>query len=189
MMGNVSPETCWASYKHGIINFDTLLHLVGYFCMNYTMRHGSTNTSSPLFDLLPSQLIIFHNARFVPPPPKKTFKILFTYTVTSRARWPRGLRRGSVTARLLGLWFRIPRGACMSLWCECCMLSGSGLCIGLITHPEESYRLWCVWVWSWNQDNEDHLPHLGLSRYGNNLFTSRMYSNSFVDFFIKMIVF
>jgi hypothetical protein len=43
MMGGVSPETCWASYKGGIINFDTLLHLVGYFCMNYTMMHGSTN--------------------------------------------------------------------------------------------------------------------------------------------------
>ena len=26
------------------------------------------------------------------------------------------------------------------------MLSGRGLCIGLITHPEESYRLWCVVV-------------------------------------------
>jgi hypothetical protein len=34
MMGDVSPETCWVSYKHGIINFDKLLHLVGYFSMN-----------------------------------------------------------------------------------------------------------------------------------------------------------
>jgi hypothetical protein len=34
MMGGVSPETCWASYKYGIINIDTLLHLVGFFCMN-----------------------------------------------------------------------------------------------------------------------------------------------------------
>ena len=24
------------------------------------------------------------------------------------------------------------------------MLSGRGLCVGLITLPEESYRLWCV---------------------------------------------
>jgi len=24
MMGGVSPETCWASYKYGIINFDTV---------------------------------------------------------------------------------------------------------------------------------------------------------------------
>jgi hypothetical protein len=44
MMGVVSPETCWASYKHGVINFDRLLHLVGYFCTNFTMMHGSTNT-------------------------------------------------------------------------------------------------------------------------------------------------
>jgi len=31
MMGGVSPETCWASYNYGIIKFDTLLHLVGFF--------------------------------------------------------------------------------------------------------------------------------------------------------------
>jgi hypothetical protein len=30
MMGNVSPETRQASYKYGIIKFDTLLHLVGF---------------------------------------------------------------------------------------------------------------------------------------------------------------
>ena len=34
MMGGVSPETCWASRKYGIINFDTPMHLVGFFCMN-----------------------------------------------------------------------------------------------------------------------------------------------------------
>ena len=28
----------------------------------------------------------------------------------------------------------------------CCVLSGRGLCDGLITRPEESYRLWCVVV-------------------------------------------
>ena len=42
-MGGVSRETCWASYEYGIINFDTLLNLVGYFCMNFTMIHGSMN--------------------------------------------------------------------------------------------------------------------------------------------------
>jgi len=30
MMGGVLPKTCWASYTYGIINFDTLLHLVGF---------------------------------------------------------------------------------------------------------------------------------------------------------------
>ena len=32
----------------------------------------------------------------------------------------------------------------MSVCCDCCVLSGRGLCEGLITRPEESYRLWCV---------------------------------------------
>ena len=32
----------------------------------------------------------------------------------------------------------------MSLCCECCVLSGKGLCDELITRPEESYRIWCL---------------------------------------------
>jgi hypothetical protein len=32
----------------------------------------------------------------------------------------------------------------MFVCCECCVLSGRGLYDGLITRPEESYRLWCV---------------------------------------------
>jgi hypothetical protein len=32
----------------------------------------------------------------------------------------------------------------MSVSCECCVMSGRGLCDGLVTRPEESYRLWCV---------------------------------------------
>ena len=51
--------------------------------------------------------------------------------------------RTSAAARLLRLWVRIPPG----VWsCECCVLSGRGLCDELITRPEESYRLWCVVV-------------------------------------------
>jgi len=34
----------------------------------------------------------------------------------------------------------------MSLSCECCVLSGRGLCDELITRPEKSYRLWWVVV-------------------------------------------
>ena len=34
----------------------------------------------------------------------------------------------------------------MSVCCECCVLSGRGLCDVLITRPEESYRLWRVVV-------------------------------------------
>jgi len=29
---------------------------------------------------------------------------------------------------------------------ERCVLSGRGLCVGLVTHPEETYRGWCVCV-------------------------------------------
>ena len=35
-------------------------------------------------------------------------------------------------------------GAWMSSSWTCCVLSGRGPCAGLITRPEESYRLWCV---------------------------------------------
>ena len=34
----------------------------------------------------------------------------------------------------------------MFVCCECCVLSGRGLWDGLITRPEESYRLWRVVV-------------------------------------------
>ena len=45
--------------------------------------------------------------------------------------------------------------------CECCVLSGRGLCDELITRLEESYRLWCVVVcdWSRNLTIEEVLAH------------------------------
>ena len=61
-----------------------------------------------------------------------------------RSQWPHVLRRMSATSRLLRLWVRIPPGAWTSVCCECCVLSGRGLCDELITRPEESYRVWCV---------------------------------------------
>jgi transposase len=54
------------------------------------------------------------------------------------SEWRRGLRRLSAAARLLGLQVRITPEAWMSVCCECCVLSGRGLCDGLITRPEES---------------------------------------------------
>jgi len=64
----------------------------------------------------------------------------------SRSQWPRHLRRTSAAASLLRSWVRIPLGAWMFVCCECCVLSGRGLCDGLIIRPEKSYRLWCVVV-------------------------------------------
>jgi len=40
----------------------------------------------------------------------------------------------------------MPHGAWMFFCCECCVLSGRGLCDVLITRPEESYQLWRVVV-------------------------------------------
>ena len=67
--------------------------------------------------------------------------------VLGRAKWPRGLRRRSAAARLLGLWFRIPSGA----WMSVCLFVVSVMCCQrslreLTTRLEESYRLWCVAV-------------------------------------------
>jgi len=56
--------------------------------------------------------------------------------------WLRGLRHGCAAACLLELRYRIPPASWMSVSCECCVLSGGGLCDGPITLPEESYRMY-----------------------------------------------
>jgi hypothetical protein len=71
---------------------------------------------------------------------------IYIYIYICRSQWLRGLRRRSAAARLLRSWVRIPPGECMFVCCECCVLSGRGLCDELITRPEESYRMWCVIV-------------------------------------------
>jgi hypothetical protein len=87
-----------------------------------------------------------------------SFPRVFSFNFrTLRSQRPRALRRGSAAARLLRLWVRIPPGAWMSVCCECCVLSGRGLCDGLITRPEESYWIWFVWMWSRNLVNEEDL--------------------------------
>ena len=45
----------------------------------------------------------------------------------------------SAATRLLRLWVRIPPGTSMSVSCECCVLSGRGLCEELINSPEKSF--------------------------------------------------
>ena len=83
-----------------------------------------------------------------------------------RSQWPRGLRRWSAAARLLRSWVQIPPGAWMFVCCECCVLSGKGLCDELITRPEESYQLWCVVVCDLeNLKNEEAMIRVGLQRH------------------------
>ena len=61
-----------------------------------------------------------------------------------RSQWPRDRTCGSTTARVLGLQVRISPAAWMYVCCECCVVSGTGLCVGLITPPEEPCRVRCV---------------------------------------------
>jgi hypothetical protein len=63
----------------------------------------------------------------------------------AKSQWPRDLRRGSAAACLLRLWVRIAPRAWMSVCCDCCVVSGRGFCVGLITSTEKSYRV-CVCV-------------------------------------------
>jgi len=53
----------------------------------------------------------------------------------------------------------------MFVCCECCVLPGRGLCDELITCPEESYRMWCVVVWSRNLKNEKAMTQVGSQRH------------------------
>jgi hypothetical protein len=66
------------------------------------------------------------------------------WTYISRSQCPRGLRPRSAAARLLKSWVRFPPWTWKFVCWEYCVLSGRGLCDGLITRPYESYRLWCV---------------------------------------------
>ena len=69
----------------------------------------------------------------------------FTYYSTTEAD-PSGRAVQGMGLRPLACWdcgFEPRRGhGCLS--CECCVLSGSALCVGLITLLEEFYQVWCV---------------------------------------------
>jgi hypothetical protein len=57
----------------------------------------------------------------------------------------------------------------MSVCCECCVLSGGGLCNELITRPEESYRLLCVIVCDLeNLANKEDMARVGPHRQISN---------------------
>jgi hypothetical protein len=46
------------------------------------------------------------------------------------------------------------------------VLSGRGLCDGQIPRPGESYRMWCVWVWSSKKKNKKPRHLLWVGRIG-----------------------
>ena len=64
---------------------------------------------------------------------------------------------------------QIPSGAWMFAPCWFCVLSGTGLCIGLIIRPEDSYRVWCIRrMWLRNQVSRGHDPEKSQSATGRN---------------------
>jgi len=71
---------------------------------------------------------------------KLSYLISGSSSFDSRSPWQRGLRRRSAAARLLKFGFESQR-VWTSVCRECCVLSGRDLCDGLITRPEESYRM------------------------------------------------
>jgi hypothetical protein len=102
-----------------------------------------------------------------------------------QSQWPCSLRHVSAATCLLRLWVQILLGAWTSVSCECCVLSGRVPCVGVITHPEEYYWVWCVWVWSWSLDNQEALAYQGPLRHGKILYMFIILStkNSRVPFF------
>jgi hypothetical protein len=80
--------------------------------------------------------------------------------VLHRSQWLRGVRQRPSALRFLVLQLRIPPGTWMSVSCE--FISSWGLSVGLITHPEDSYQVWCVWVWLWKPKIAMAVPHCGM---------------------------
>jgi len=70
-------------------------------------------------------------------------EIMFSSSILSRSRWPRGLRRGPAGARLLGLWVQIPPEAWTHVACVFYVLSGRGLCVSW-SLVQRSPIEWCV---------------------------------------------
>jgi len=62
-----------------------------------------------------------------------------------QSRRPSGLRHFPAASGLLGLRYRIPPGVWMS---ASYVFSGRSFCDGLINRPDESCRVWCVWMLS-----------------------------------------
>jgi hypothetical protein len=53
----------------------------------------------------------------------------------------------------------------MSVSCQYCVLSGRGLCVGLITRWEESYRVWRVYLSVFEEQHRGEPGQLGLSTH------------------------
>ena len=97
------------------------------------------STSYTKFVAIGGGILNFESLNFI-----VNYMIVYSsHFVLRRSQWPRSLRCTSAAAQLLR---NSTRGTDVCLLWLLCVLSGRGLCEELITHPEESYRLWCVAV-------------------------------------------
>jgi len=94
------------------------------------------------------------------------FNIILLFTAC-RSRWLRRMRHGSAAARLLGLPVWFPPRTWTSVSCECCVLSGTGICDGFITYPEESLPIVVCLCVIWKPQQRGGLGPLGLSTHEN----------------------
>ena len=88
------------------------------------------------------------------------FYFLRAFLLCRRFRWPRGLRRGSAVARLLGLRVRIPPGAWIFVSCDCYVLCRSVRRAGFLSRefPPSAGVCVCVCVCVISCNNK--APHL-----------------------------
>jgi len=129
-MSGMPLETCSALNERRNNKFYYKIASCWFFLLIHTTMHGSLNITCIL--------LLSHSFTFLC---SIFYQRIYIYIYICRSQWPRGLRRRSAAARMLRSWVLIPPGAWMFVCCECCVLSGRGLCDELITRPEESYRL------------------------------------------------
>ena len=155
----MSPETCRAVLKR-LIN-EKLLHLVGYLHRCTTLNKFLRTTRALLLNTC-----ICRNAE------KETCSVrarklsisdmFFSQKVLMSPISMAAPSKAQVCGRCLGgTAGSNTAGAWMSASCDSCVLSDTGVYIGLITRPEEPYRVWCVLSMIMCNKNPLHLQCLG----------------------------
>ena len=92
--------------------------------------------------------------------------------VTGRSQWLRGLRRKSAAALMQRLWVANPKGTWKFVCCERCLFSDRVLCVGLITRPEKSYLVWCVFVCDLETSRIRSIPKRSTEKKNSNYIVS-----------------
>ena len=67
----------------------------------------------------------------------------------------------------------------MFVCCECCVLSGRGLCDEMITRPEESYQMWCAVESDLDLKNEGAMTRIGSQRHRKKKYFVFVFCNGF----------